>query len=517
MENTSWERRANAAEKTVVVLKRKVNDLYDGGPQSQIHRQLEKARLREERNRLRTDQLERYSQELEGEVKQRTRAIRVILDHVGFGFLVIDRDLRIQSGFTRSCEGLFGRAPVAGETLSELLGIVGTPAERQLLLGVDQVFEDILPAHVSSAQLPSRFERERVLKLDASVVRDDADEVEGLLMTVSDITRLEQAERESKSREVLLNILRRRAAFEQFVADTRTGLATASQVDDAVLVRRVVHTIKGNAASWGLDELVERAHAVESSDEIGPDEIAGLGECLSEWLESNHAVLGVDYGDAQPVFEITGQRLGELRAMLQDPERSDEVAGWLRAVVRCPAHHLLGPVNAFVHKLSGRLDKTVQFDLRGADLLVDGELMRPVFAVVPHLIRNAVDHGIEPRAERGEKAPHGQLTITIAQTDERWLVSVADDGRGVPYEQLVAKAVSLGRLTADAAAQLGDDERAALLFADGLSTAATMTDISGRGIGMSAVQAAVTSAGGAVAVTTSVAGTQVEISVPKAL
>ena len=117
MQETDWKRRGIAAEKTVEVLKTKVRSMYQGGSKTAVQRQLEKSRARDEKNRqrrammeLKSAELERYSATLESEVAERTREIQDILDNVTFGFLLIDRDLKVRSGFTKSCEVLVGAA-----------------------------------------------------------------------------------------------------------------------------------------------------------------------------------------------------------------------------------------------------------------------------------------------------------------------------------------------------------------------------------------------------------------------
>ena len=213
----NWQRRAQAAETTVCILKSKVKEMYNGGPQTVIHQQLEHAQKREERNRrqrelaeVRTHELQRYSAHLEAEVASRTQAIQTILDNVRFGFLVVDRELVVQEGFTRSCTQLFGTTPTAGQALPALLQATG-PVASELLLGMDQVFEDLLPEEVSLDQIPTRFVvGDRVLRVQGSAIRDASNSVTGVLMTVSDVTALEAAERIGREREVVITILRQK-------------------------------------------------------------------------------------------------------------------------------------------------------------------------------------------------------------------------------------------------------------------------------------------------------------------
>jgi two-component system chemotaxis sensor kinase CheA len=132
-----------------------------------------------------------------------------------------------------------------------------------------------------------------------------------------------------------------------------------------------------------------------------------------------------------------------------------------------------------------------------------------------HLVRNAVDHGIEPIEERAEKSPEGKLTLEV-QRDERTLhVTVTDDGRGIDETRVVAKAVGMGVLTDEDASRLPVEERLALVFVDGLSTANDVTDVSGRGVGVAATKAAVEAVGGKIQLRSRVGiGTTFSVTLP---
>ena len=303
------ERRALAAERTVAVLKRKVLDLYNGGT-SALHRQLEKAHRREEENRrkrelveVRADELKRYSETLEDEVARRTEAIKTILDNVTFGFLVINRELTVQPECTQSCLALFDAPKVEGANLSELLGL-GPRARTELLLGVDQVFEDLLPMEASLAQVlrKVRMTNAVTLQIDAKVLRGRAQEVTGLLLTISDITALEAAQRESKVHRTLVSILKQRDSFRTFLLEAKyqlEGARRAIVAGSESTARQAIHTVKGNSASYGLDDIVDVIHGVEDSPRLAPEQVDEIREALRGFL-STHEGVSAGQGRAQP-------------------------------------------------------------------------------------------------------------------------------------------------------------------------------------------------------------------------
>ncbi|MEM9615106.1 MAG: ATP-binding protein [Actinomycetota bacterium] len=520
-----WERRARAAERTVEVLKSKVLEMYGDGDYSPLHRALELAKQRDERNKqrrelmeVRAEELAKHNGELEIKVAERAHAIKVILDNVTCGFLRIDADAVIRPGYSRSCAALFGAEDALdGRRLTTFLGIEGRPEGDEFHLAIEQVFDDLLPPEVSLAQMPTRFESSAtVLDVQGRLIRDDDGEPESVLFTITDISELEQAQRENLEREVVIDILRQRVAFEHFLADVRAILASARlHLDDQAYVRRAVHTIKGNAASWRIDTLASRAHLVEGSDTVDGDDIESLERSLCEFLSSRVELSWAVYDDSGPTFDVPAEELHALRAMAEDPDRLADIRTWAAGVLERPVSEFLGPIDTFADRLGDRLGKTIEFSLDGAEVGVDAEIVGPVLREANHLVRNAIDHGIEVPEERIGKPAEGAVEMTVRPTDTGWCIEVADDGRGVQADALVDRALASTMITADEAASLDDDGRLALMFLDGLSTAKAATEVSGRGVGMSAVLAAVRHAGGTITTETGAWGTRFRIDLPR--
>jgi len=137
---------------------------------------------------------------------------------------------------------------------------------------------------------------------------------------------------------------------------------------------------------------------------------------------------------------------------------------------------------------------------------------------VLHLVRNAVDHGVEPSAERAQRGKRTSATVALrVYTAGRELcVEVNDDGRGLDRARILAKAVANAMIDAGRAAQLRDEEAFMLVFEPGFSTAEQVSDISGRGVGMDVVRHAVEELGGSVHLRSTLgAGTTVRINLPR--
>jgi two-component system chemotaxis sensor kinase CheA len=155
-----------------------------------------------------------------------------------------------------------------------------------------------------------------------------------------------------------------------------------------------------------------------------------------------------------------------------------------------------------VRDLSAELGKQVLVDIDGGDVELDREMIEMIRDPLTHIIRNAVDHGIETPAERikAGKREIGLLCVSARQSGNQILIDIVDDGRGIDGKKLVEKAISAGTIDKAAAAALSPREQLALIFEAGLSTAREVTAISGRGVGMDVVRSNVERIGGIVEV-----------------
>src|SRR5918993_3490424 len=155
-----------------------------------------------------------------------------------------------------------------------------------------------------------------------------------------------------------------------------------------------------------------------------------------------------------------------------------------------------------VRDLSAELGKQVLVDIEGGDVELDREMIEMIRDPLTHIIRNAVDHGIETPPERlkAGKREIGILSVSARQSGNQILIDIQDDGRGINGKKLVEKAISAGVIEKPEAADLSPREQLALIFEAGLSTAKEVTAISGRGVGMDVVRSNVERIGGVVEV-----------------
>ncbi|MCL6730315.1 chemotaxis protein CheA [Sphingomonas hankyongi] len=173
-----------------------------------------------------------------------------------------------------------------------------------------------------------------------------------------------------------------------------------------------------------------------------------------------------------------------------------------------------------VRDLSAELGKQVLVDIEGGDVELDREMIEMIRDPLTHILRNAIDHGIETPAERlkAGKREIGILAVSARQSGNQILIDIQDDGRGIDGKKLLAKALDVGLLERDEAAKLSPREQLMLIFEAGLSTAKEVTSISGRGVGMDVVRSNVERIGGVVEVDSTVGcGTRMTLRVPLTL
>ena len=171
-----------------------------------------------------------------------------------------------------------------------------------------------------------------------------------------------------------------------------------------------------------------------------------------------------------------------------------------------------------VRDIAAQLDRQVQFDVTGAEIEADKAVVDGLYEPLLHMLRNAIDHGIEPPAVRlaAGKPAAGRVALAITRDGDKMIITVTDDGAGIDPARLRAVAKTR-KLASDAAIDALDDALVLdLLFAPGFSTTTAVTAISGRGVGMDAVRAAVQAMGGQATITSRLgAGSAVRLALPQ--
>jgi two-component system chemotaxis sensor kinase CheA len=252
--------------------------------------------------------------------------------------------------------------------------------------------------------------------------------------------------------------------FDQDVVALEKDPGSRALLDAAF---RALHTIKGTSSYFGFDRLEAVTH-------LGESVLAGLRD------------------EAVPLLPgATADRLDEVTRSLREAV--------LRTRVE-PVERAWSSLPRLVRDLSEASGKRVRLLTEGRGTSIDRTLLAAVKDPMTHLVRNAVDHGIETPWERRAAGKPAEATLTVrARTDQHEVVvEVADDGRGIDVDRVARTALDQGLVTPEELSTLREEEIVALVLRSGLSTAREVTSVSGRGYGLDVVHTDVERAGGSV-------------------
>ncbi len=450
---------------------------------------------------------------------------RKYLDTIQEGLLLINRDLVISEQYSLFLEKMFAAREIAGRSLLDFLYpdavaqaeeraelsrffeilFNNTTADMEMILSLNPLHDRTLTMHADGAArevvVDARFHR---------IVEDG--QVRTIMVIFEDRTGLVRAQRElamarERSEEELSHIAAILKAgpdaFQDFadqadaaVIQLEAQRGTLGGRDAADALFRAMHSLKGAARYLEFRGIERTAHGIE---EI-------LAACR------DHARLPTADETQRLDTLIEGIR-GEVGAIRQLNERFRQFAvaeGGVEAQYR----ELMTSLKRMASDIGRELHKEVSFRVFGT--LEDRDIVKRLRDPLIHLVRNAVDHGVEEEMERlaANKPKAGQISIVATRREGTWMVRVSDDGRGIDFERVRLRAVELG-LLAPTATGVSRAELLKLLFSPRVSLAAETTRISGRGVGLDVVQEAVRRLGGKVFVATRLGeGTSITLRIP---
>jgi two-component system, chemotaxis family, sensor kinase CheA len=278
-------------------------------------------------------------------------------------------------------------------------------------------------------------------------------------------------------------------------ADVGSALAQQIEGDERKLGTILLDEGKAKpaAVNEALQQQAPKRSIADSAIRVDVDLLDTLMNMVGELvLARNQLVRGVmETGDATLVR--SAQRLGMITSELQE--------GIMKTRMQ-PIEHIWSKLPRVVRDLSNSLGKQVQLVMEGKETELDRSLLEAVKDPLTHLVRNAVDHGIELPDQRlaTGKGPEGTLTLRAYHEGGHVAVEVADDGAGLNVERIAQKAIENGLLRPEQIPNMDKRDIMAMVFQPGFSTAAKVTNVSGRGVGMDVVKTNIENIGGAVSV-----------------
>lgn len=478
-------------------------------------------------------QLAEWNQSLERRVRERTDAIQNLLDSAGQGFLSIDSGLLVQEEYSAECVRLFGE-DIAGRPFETLLYPSEERHRSELRELLEMIFDeaDDMRREVCLSLLPREsdlFGGKAALQYKWIPAADGGSAPARLMAIATDISERKRLEtRVERERQTLRMVVRvvayyrdykeamdeyRRFAGEALPDLLRTGGLGARKVWSEVYRR--IHTFKGNFAQLDFVHLPHKLHELENRleewrsrmEEEGADEDDFLAGVFVEWLrELPFAALpeddlGLLRGTLGERFEENGDTVTIARERLQQLERTvaeilpgDDAKAVIRELKKLqhlPFSELMKIYPDYTQKLAERTGKKIRpFRIEGGGTIVNPERYAPLVRSFIHIFRNMLDHGIESPADRASfgKAEAGTIVCRIRENEGHLELTFGNDGRPVDPEQIRDIAVRQGLTTAADFDAMPRGEQLRFIFHERFTTQHAADELSGRGIGLSAVR-----------------------------
>lgn len=487
------------------------------------------------------EQLADYSRNLEIKVQERTqeladanRMMKALMDSLGQGFFIFNQQGRSLDIATRACEDILEKDP-RGKDIWDVLNLNAKSTESFKKWMVT-AFAEMLPFEDLAPLAPSHFEHSanRSIQLNYHPLRSDENEIVGIVVVATDITELvqaqAQAQKEKANAQLVLKLVHNKKQFSMFYREAHEWVdKIKNQIHqkhmDTQELFRSLHSLKGGAASFALMPVAEACHKAETilaqeniSDTKKQNQLSeacGLIEsAFSNFkLDFEELLKSMEQGQGA-IKEIPEDKLIQFGERLLNHQPQLQHHFYFEFLFESLAP-LIEPLNNPWAEVAGQLGKEVEpIEFVNHHLPLWSQPYEPLLATLIHAVRNAADHGIEMPEERLAKgksrAGHLKFELLLQGNTVQWILS--DDGAGINPTRIREKLKSQGKSNVES---LSDQEVIQHIFDSQLSTKEQVSDISGRGVGMDAIQAEATRLGGKAWVKSTVGqGTQLFIEVP---
>jgi two-component system chemotaxis sensor kinase CheA len=451
------------------------------------------------------------------ELDRKNSDLQLVLDNVEQGFVTIDRAAKVVGEKSRIVANWLGQVSV-GDLLWAALDRASPGCGARFEAGWSQLVDGFMPASVCLAQMPHeltidgrhlRFEYKRL---------EPQEEFEKVLVVISDATAEAERDRTEQQERDLLSLSSRllhdRVGFLEFAAETNELLDRITRnTSDLGLRKRDLHTLKGNSALFGLATLSRLCHDLESDLESGAERL-DCSSIVEQWQsvhEKTYQLLG-----EHPVTDLAVGE-GDYEALLaavrarRDYSSLERLLGaWRLEPLRVRLERAAEQLTAVAER-AGK--GTPIIAVEAASVYLAREELSEFWTVFSHVVRNGVSHGLADLDQRALRSgtPKNDFELRAGVQDGLLFVELQDSGPGIDWDAIRSRAESLGLPASTEQDLLG------ALFAEGVSTEGSVSELSGRGVGLGAVRDTCTRQHGKIDVATvKGAGTKFRFSWPAA-
>ncbi len=278
-----------------------------------------------------------------------------------------------------------------------------------------------------------------------------------------------------------------------------------------ILVARGITTAAAVKEALEVQQDARSGHVSDGSIRVDVALLDRLMNLVGELVLARNQILQCTASNADSTLTGTTQRLNLITSELQE--------GVMKTRMQ-PIGNIWSKFPRVVRDLAITCGKQVTIQMEGAETELDKTIIEAIKDPLTHIVRNSIDHGIESPRERvlNDKTPEGRLLLRAFHEGGQVNIEISDDGKGIDPARLRQHAIDKGVITVEAAARLSDRESMHLIFAPGFSTAAKVTNVSGRGVGMDVVKTNIEKIGGTVDVHSTIGvGTTLRIKIPLTL
>jgi len=461
-------------------------------------------------------QLEDYSKSLEKKVEERTlelsqanNTISAMVNSLDQGFFLFDESGACLPIYSKACLTLLENDPAK----LKVWEILKVPEEKGSKW-VQVLYSGKLPFSQTSKLGPKLFPHSNGnrISLNYFPVLNEHKKLDKVVVVATDKTMEALAEQKAELQksevQLILKIAKNRQAFLRFIRETREYLKQISELcknakdkSEHVFVMRVIHTIKGLSASFSMVDLAKRCHNFETKLQMNQEvplsnnleDIKNISESLEKTVEAQKDLLGNDLDRNDRTVEVSTKTIQDLHKLLSDKGVSEEITtAFSRELICEPIEDYFKPYQDTVDAVANRASKQVApLHFISGNIRVLPEPYIKLFNSFIHAFRNAVDHGVESPMEREQlgKSPEGHITVAFGLSEGVPLpyltICVKDDGKGIDPARLRVKLKEKGILNVD---KENDLEILQHVFDSGISTRETVSDLSGRGVGLDAIR-----------------------------
>jgi|GEM_PF-1075250 len=468
------------------------------------------------------DHLESLVADRTRDLNRRNEDMRLVLDNIDQAIVTVDADAQLRSERSAAFDRFFG-IPAEDTQLGSHLGTSVAGFAEWFALSWESITDGFLPLELCIDQLPSRIQAgDNHFTLSYKPILED-DELRDVLVVITDVTaEVERRETEQKQREFLAvfeAMNKDRSGFEDFLNEADQLVAALSPEHaraDFALFKRQVHTLKGNSAIYGLHSIAALCHTVEDDMEStgAPPTDEDLEPITTAWT-ALRARIDTVAGTSTATGTVSPEDWNNLHTAILDGVSRTTIAAHITRLAADPVGPRLSALGGRAENMAESLGKQLAVSVDDGGVRLPREPWAGLWNSLVHVVRNAVDHGIEApdvRHSRG-KDPIGRLQLQTAVVSAEAVhaegpyarcgtpspeatafldIRISDDGAGVAWERLTQLAADRG-LPHDT-----QDCLVAAMFSDGMSTRDVATEMSGRGVGTAAVLSEVLVRGGCI-------------------